>query len=294
MERREKMVKSSFLFFDNHVKNHILHPEHGIGGVKLAQLTTGRVSKFRDGLRDAGMSVATTRKILTTLGLILEHARGQDLIAVNAARGVKVIGRRDEGSRKIIPPSKEQMKALLEAAIPIFRIKLKFAAATGVRASEFHALRWRHVDFEKEEVRIDTRVDRWRNEDTTKTEAGIRSIPLGGSIIAMLKEWRLQSRFSRDEDLIFPNKKGRHEHHENMSAVHFRPTCKRAGVMGVNWHGLRHFAISCWIERGLSPKTVQTFAGHKSLQVTMDRYGHLFPSEDHKVVMDAIASDLFQ
>jgi len=43
-----------------------------------------------------------------------------------------------------------------------------------------------------------------------------------------------------------------------------------------NWHGLRHFAVSCWIEAGLKPKTVQTFAGHASLQVTMDRYGHLF------------------
>jgi hypothetical protein len=29
-----------------------------------------------------------------------------------------------------------------------------------------------------------------------------------------------------------------------------------------NWHALRHFAISCWIEADLKPKTVQTFAGH--------------------------------
>jgi integrase len=49
-----------------------------------------------------------------------------------------------------------------------------------------------------------------------------------------------------------------------------------------NWHVLRHFAVSCWIEAGLSPKTVQTFAGHGSLQVTMDRYGHLCKSDDHK------------
>jgi integrase len=39
-----------------------------------------------------------------------------------------------------------------------------------------------------------------------------------------------------------------------------------------NWHALRPFAISTWIEGGLAPKTVQTFAGHASLQVTTDRY----------------------
>jgi integrase len=43
----------------------------------------------------------------------------------------------------------------------------------------------------------------------------------------------------------------------------------------------------------MSPKPVQTFAGHASVQVTMDRYGHLFPSEDHKRAMDHIAATLF-
>ena len=56
-----------------------------------------------------------------------------------------------------------------------------------------------------------------------------------------------------------------------------------------NWHALRHFAVSTWIEAGLTPKAVQTFAGHASLAITMDRYGHLFPSEDHRNAMDRIA-----
>jgi hypothetical protein len=32
---------------------------------------------------------------------------------------------------------------------------------------------------------------------------------------------------------------------------------------------------------------------HSSLQATMDRYGHLFKSDDHKKAMDAIAVDMF-
>jgi integrase len=42
----------------------------------------------------------------------------------------------------------------------------------------------------------------------------------------------------------------------------------------------------------LSPKAVQTFAGHSSLQVTMDRYGHFFKSEDHHRAMDEIAKQM--
>ena len=47
-----------------------------------------------------------------------------------------------------------------------------------------------------------------------------------------------------------------------------------------------------WIAADLKPKTVQTFAGHSSLQVTMDRYGHLFADDEHKEAMDMIARGL--
>jgi integrase len=122
----------------------------------------------------------------------------------------------------------------------------------------------------------------------------MRTVPLAAEIVTMLKEWRLASRFSRDEDLIFPNRKGGYEGHDNLMKRGFVPACRRAGVKRVTWHALRHFAISCWIEAGLKPKTIQVFAGHGSLQVTMDRYGHLFPSDDHRRAMDGIAAEVFR
>jgi integrase len=45
-------------------------------------------------------------------------------------------------------------------------------------------------------------------------------------------------------------------------------------------------------EIGLPPETVQTLAGHSSLQVTLERHGHLFRSDRHKEAMDAIAAQL--
>jgi integrase len=51
-------------------------------------------------------------------------------------------------------------------------------------------------------------------------------------------------------------------------------------------HSLRHFYASWLINRKkdggleLPPKTVQARMGHSSIVVTMDTYGHLFPSSD--------------
>jgi len=49
-------------------------------------------------------------------------------------------------------------------------------------------------------------------------------------------------------------------------------------------HALRHFYASWCINRiedggmGLPPKMVQEYLGHASITLTMDVYGHLFPS----------------
>jgi integrase len=48
-------------------------------------------------------------------------------------------------------------------------------------------------------------------------------------------------------------------------------------------HALRHFVASWMIELGFTPKRLQALLGHSSVQITSDRYGHLFPSveDDH-------------
>jgi integrase len=251
------------------------------------------------------VTVPTARKILATLHGALTYAISQDWVATNAAHGTRVIGPRGEGSKKVVPPSKEDIRAILEAADKDLRVIIFFAASTGARAGEQWAARWRDVDLDNGALDISRRVDAYGEEGAPKSAAGVRIVPLSKQLVAMLKAWKLKSKCAKPNDLIFPNSKGNHVGHDNLIKRQFIPLFERleaayknnaANVPAppgrFNWHGLRHFAVSCWIEAGLTPKTVQTFAGHASLQVTMDRYGHLFPSEDHKVAMDQIAKGL--
>lgn len=247
--------------------------------------------RFSDRVRSVGVTVATTRKIISWLKIILDYAISRDLIA---ARDVKVIGRRDEGSKKIVLPSESDVRRLIDAAPYEFGIKLSFACASGLRAGEMHALRWHHIDLKTSKVGVETRVDRYGEEDVPKTDAGIRRIPLGDELVHMLKEWKMRTKFAKSDDLVFPNARGSYINHYNMINRHYNPLFEKANVPRFNWHTLRHFAISTWIEAGFPPKAVQTFAGHSTLQVTMDRYGHLFPADDHSARMNQIASELFK
>jgi integrase len=321
MERGERMTRRNFQVYEGYVRNYICPDagwhaakhaapgaaftffEKGLGHHKLANLTVGLVNRFRDDLRSSGLSVATTRKIIAMLQVMLAYGISIDVLAFNAAKDVEVIASRADEVRQIIPPDRDVMRQLIELADERFRVILLFAASTGVRAGELHALRWRHLNFERREVRIETRVDTFRNEDVPKTRAGLRTIPLGEGVIHALRGWRQRTPYAQGSDLVFPNFKGTYWSHDAMVKSKWRPLFKRLAAAWIDqrrndkpemfsWHALRHFAISCWIDAGLPPKTVQTFAGHSSLQVTMDRYGHLFRSDSHGRAMDAIAASI--
>jgi len=292
MERDEKMTRKMFVVYQGYVNNHILHPLHGVGGSKLSQLTAPDVGEFRDNLRSSGVTVPTTRKIISTLHTILKFAISKGMVAVNVASSIEIICPSGEGSKEIKPPSKADMKSVLDAADHDLRLMVLFAASTGLRAGEQWALRWRDVDTATGMLNVERRVDSYGEEGPPKSAAGVREVPLSAVMLRSLKEWRLQSNFSGGDDLIFPNKKGRHMCHDNLVKRRYNPVLAEAEVTGFNWHSLRHYAVSTWIEAGLALKTIQTFAGHSSYQITMDRYGHLFPSDDHKAAMDAIAGEL--
>lgn len=319
--RKERMTEKMYRVYDGHINNYICpDPDRhkgkrrpsrligfpvsdGLADVKAGALTAGGVAQFRDRVRAAGMGVVTTRKVISTLQCMLRFAISSDILSVNVAADVEVIGPRDEGAKKIIPPSREAMRSLLHIAGD-FRTKLLFASSTAVRAGELHALRWRHFHQDMTRVKIVTRVDAWGEEDTTKTAAGVREIPIGHALVVELQKWKLKSAFSQEDDLVFPNTEGKYENHENMvkreyhilfaelDRLHAEDRERHSKIDYFNWHALRHFGISMWIAANLKPKTVQTFAGHSSLQVTMDRYGHLFKEDDHKEAMDLIAREL--
>jgi integrase len=83
------------------------------------------------------------------------------------------------------------------------------------------------------------------------------------------------------------------------------PTCVKAGFgelvkdeetgvkhyTGLRLHDLRHSAVALWIAAGASAKEVAVRAGHTSVSVVLDRYGHLLPGTEERVTdaLDAMA-----
>ncbi|MCO5138325.1 MULTISPECIES: tyrosine-type recombinase/integrase [unclassified Shinella] len=294
------------------------HVEAEIGDTRLAELTARTVTDLVDRLKDNGVGLPTVRRAIGALSRTLQFAVGQDLVASNVAKGVRVLGKRGEGSEKVVPPSKAVLARVIKAAAEYmpdapkgfgpeaearfrkraaeandYALRIKFAAATGLRASEQWALRWKHLDLLGRSVTVETRLDAFGEFDTTKSGAGRRTVPLSQALADELAARRKVSKFSGDDDFVFPDSNGGFTRHTQFMSRRFKPIIEKAEVPATGWHALRHFAVSTWIEAGLQPKAVQTLAGHATFQITMSRYGHMFPAEDHGAAMDKIASQLY-
>jgi integrase len=73
------------------------------------------------------------------------------------------------------------------------------------------------------------------------------------------------------------------------------PALDAAGLArSVRIHDLRHTCASLLIRQGVHPKAIQHHLGHSSINITMDRYGHLLPDQfdDLASRLDRVHSDV--
>jgi integrase len=93
-----------------------------------------------------------------------------------------------------------------------------------------------------------------------------------------LRAHQLASPFSGEDDLIFVNEKGTVLDGHNFVRRVFEPALRRAGLPKIRFHDLRHSFASLLIAQGEHPKLISEQLGHASVQITLDRYGHLLPA----------------
>jgi integrase len=244
----------------------------------------------------ADVSRVTAKKTLATLKRILKDARRRGNVAQNAAADVVIRSNGRDKERLAIGkdvPSRDEIRRIIETA-PEGRSRalIMTAAFSGLRASELRGLRWQDVDLKHGALHVRQRADRYNVIGRPKSASGERNVPIPSMVANTLRQWKLACPSSAG-DLVFPTRAGSPSGLANIVSRIWIPLQIKAGVVRAfgkakytGFHSLRHFYASWCINRRrdggleLPPKTVQARLGHASIVLTLDRYGHLFPSDD--------------
>ena len=243
-----------------------------------------------DDMLDDGVSRVLVKKIMVSLRALLSDAVEREWIDHNVAAEVKVKRSNGRDRKRIVIPTKDEIRTIITKAPESHRVMFTIAIFTGMRISELRGLVWSAVDLDRKIVRVMRRADEFGELGAPKSRAGEREIPMAPTVVQALETWKTSGMTTVD-GLVFPNSVGKIQNYSNIYNRVFKPMLVENAITDENGeakfgiHALRHAAVSLFIEQGWNPKKIQTLLGHASINMTMDVYGHLFENADEDIAM---------
>lgn len=153
---------------------------------------------------------------------------------------------------------------------PIDEYILRMYLLTGLRRDELRLMQWRQYDPQNRTLKI----------PESKTEAGVRLLPVLPEAAAILYMIRCNTEYNKPHDYIFSVADNGNK---PFSTYHLRYICTRvskaAGICHVTPHMLRHTFATRLIEKGADPKSVSMLLGHKNVVFTLQKY--VSPDMEH-------------
>lgn len=261
-----------------------------LGNIQLKALNTDHVQKWINELHQRGLSPKTIRNAYNNLNAALKKAVVLRMIPYNPCNGVEL--------PKLVKYEAQVYdtdgihKALDAAKGSDMYLIVLLGLSVGLRRGEMLALKWDSVDFSAKTISIhENRVmaDGKAITKKPKTTAGIRTVSVGGEVLAALSEAKLKyfndraamgKRF-KDEGYIIRQEDGSPYRPDSLTQKWERFT-KQHNLPHIRLHDLRHSNATALIQAGVSPKVVQKRLGHSDISVTLNTYTHVLPSMDQE------------
>ena len=160
-------------------------------------------------------------------------------------------------------------------------------------------LTWEHVDFENNELLVRHSLDQLGNHRPTKTQAGMRDVPMPRLVADALRDWQKTWR-PNDGGFVFRGKRGVQIKSPNFHANYWHPALRAAKLpefddkgRRFHFHALRHLCSSMMIAGGIPIMDTARLLGHNSFDETLQTYAHpVFVAAQRHAHLERISDQL--
>jgi integrase len=251
------------------------------GHVPLAKITTDHVENLCLELGNTRRS-QMTREVLRNF---LRHFEARDIVKGNAAEKSQAVKVKKTPKPRI---SWDELKGIAEYADNLtLQLFVATLADTGMRPYKECA------GLKKKDLKEDDH-GWWIAVPDSKTETGIRDIPIDGRLFDALQG------LAPDSEWLFPTEKDTRFHWRNMLKAWHRWQIKWIMGEGKNpnrplydLYSLRHLYCSSMAQAGVRDKVLQRLMGHKDIRTTNQYYNHADAAEVQKAISSGM-SELYQ
>ena len=169
---------------------------------------------------------------------------------------------------------------------PVYRVIFNLLFYSGLRIGELMALTVEDFDFRKNTVSVSKQYNDITGSITSpKSVAGIRTVSLPASIMAMVKD--LFDRF-----YVIPERPFGYIGRKGIKFVMDR-YAEKAKLRPIKIHDLRHSHVSMLIKQGINIAAISKRIGHASPAITLGIYSHVYKNDDEHIaeVLDNIREE---
>jgi integrase len=235
-------------------------------------------------LSASGLAPNTVHKAYQVLSKALASAVDAGRLAQSPCRNVPLPRVEATEMRFLAPDEVARLAAVIH---PRYRALVVVGAYAGLRIGELGGLRRARVDVLRGRIDVAEKVVEVGGHlhfGQPKTRAGRRQVPLPRPVTSEIEEHLARYVSPNGDALVFTGPDGGALRARQFRARRWLPAVNAAGLAPLRPHDLRHTAVARWIADGASPKQIATWAGHTSVSVVLDRYGHLFPGHEAEVL----------
>jgi integrase len=260
----------------------------------VRQIDAADVKRLLAAMRDGGLSSSTRAKHLRVLGACFDSAQAAGFTARNPVRTIPK-NEKPRAQKKESAYFENDELPLVFAALAdagVYRVLMLVALKTGMRLGELLALTWADVALVDGVLRVRrTYTDGFLDEPKTLER---RDVDLSAEVVDLLGEWWDELGKPADDLIVFPgptrsgylNPKSvlgelygameRGERAPKKAEEERDPAVARVGPTGEQrtFHSFRHSFAKVALEHGRSITWLQRQLGHKSITITINRYGH--------------------
>lgn len=245
----------------------------------MNSITPSDIIQWQNEIRAKGFSQTYLRMIQNQLTALFIHASNIYNLANNPCKRVKKMGKSD--ADKLDFWTKEEYDRFIDNIEVGTRYYVIFEVLfwTGCRVGEALALTPKDFDLTNRKVSITKTYFRHKGIDEItepKTEESIRTVIIPEFLADEIKEYMELMYKLPENERLFPIVPEAVQHVLKRHA-------DKAGIKRIRVHSLRHSHCAYLIHLGVQPMIIKERLGHKDIRITLNTYGHLYPSEQEKV-----------
>lgn len=243
-----------------------------IGHIPICEIQACHVETFYHQItKYANNTIGKIHSMLKLAFSIAEQRRiiVENIMTDNNLRCPKS-NRKDKKVRGMSEEEQKRFVETLEAHVPkygsnSYKLQLLIELYSGMRMGEINALKPSDINFKQGFVHVSKTISVGRDnrsfiKEGTKTEAGIRDVPISKQLESILRR-AIDEMKENPDGLIFYNHKNKSLISTNAVNSFYRRICKKANVSYYGQHALRHtFATRC-IEAGVPALVLKNWLG---------------------------------